>query len=634
MAELPSPPPDASAASGESAVDTPQSVVLADSPASHHPGQIEPKPASVGQQSEPGAPQPPGSLTTTDYLQRILRARVYDVAIESPLDAAPALSARLANRVLLKREDLQPVFSFKLRGAYNKMAGLSAEELALGVIAASAGNHAQGVALGAQTLGCRAVIVMPVTTPEVKVKAVLNRGAEVVLHGDNYDAACSEAWRLAAERGLSFIHPFDDPDVIAGQGTIALEILRQCSQPPDVIYVAVGGGGLIAGIGAYVKALWPQVQIVGVEPVDADAMTRSLAAGRRVRLEQVGLFADGVAVRQVGEHSFAIARQVVDRMVTVTTDEICAAIKDVFEDTRSILEPAGALAVAGMKVDVAARQLRQLQLVAVTCGANMNFDRLRFVAERAELGEEREAMLVVEIPERPGSLRRFCQTLGSRSLTEFSYRMADSSQAHIFVGVQIRGTADTAELMAELQTAGFPCLDLSHNELAKLHLRHMVGGRLASQAGADARPDSATEAPAADITAADITAITATERAAAELSTTGPARELLYRFEFPEKPGALMAFVNALQADWNISIFHYRNHGADVGRIVVGVQVPDGDRQQWQLFLDGLGYRYQNESDNPAYSLFLGPSVTSLPDLSPPDQAVAGQPGPAGPLKQ
>ena len=634
MAELPSPPPDASAASGESAVDTPQSVVLADSPASHHPGQIEPKPASVGQQSEPGAPQPPGSLTTTDYLQRILRARVYDVAIESPLDAAPALSARLANRVLLKREDLQPVFSFKLRGAYNKMAGLSAEELALGVIAASAGNHAQGVALGAQTLGCRAVIVMPVTTPEVKVKAVLNRGAEVVLHGDNYDAACSEAWRLAAERGLSFIHPFDDPDVIAGQGTIALEILRQCSQPPDVIYVAVGGGGLIAGIGAYVKALWPQVQIVGVEPVDADAMTRSLAAGRRVRLEQVGLFADGVAVRQVGEHSFAIARQVVDRMVTVTTDEICAAIKDVFEDTRSILEPAGALAVAGMKVDVAARQLRQLQLVAVTCGANMNFDRLRFVAERAELGEEREAMLVVEIPERPGSLRRFCQTLGSRSLTEFSYRMADSSQAHIFVGVQIRGTADTAELLAELQTAGFPCLDLSHNELAKLHLRHMVGGRLASQAGADARPDSATEAPAADITAADITAITATERAAAELSTTGPARELLYRFEFPEKPGALMAFVNALQADWNISIFHYRNHGADVGRIVVGVQVPDGDRQQWQLFLDGLGYRYQNESDNPAYSLFLGPSVTSLPDLSPPDQAVAGQPGPAGTLKQ
>jgi len=419
--------------------------------------------------------------------------------------------------------------------------------------------------------------------------------------------------------------------VIAGQGTIALEILRQCSQPPDVIYVAVGGGGLIAGIGAYVKALWPQVQIVGVEPVDADAMTRSLAAGRRVRLEQVGLFADGVAVRQVGEHSFAIARQVVDRMVTVTTDEICAAIKDVFEDTRSILEPAGALAVAGMKVDVAARGLHQLQLVAVTCGANMNFDRLRFVAERAELGEEREAMLVVQIPERPGSLRRFCQTLGSRSLTEFSYRMADSSQAHIFIGVQIRGSADTAELMAELQAAGFACLDLSHNELAKLHLRHMVGGRLTSQAGADSRLGSATDAPAAAITAAEKSAA---ERQTAEPQTAEPpiagqARELLYRFEFPEKPGALMAFVNALQADWNISIFHYRNHGADVGRIVVGVQVPDGDRQQWQLFLDGLGYRYQNESDNPAYSLFLGPSVTSLPDL-----AAAGHPGPAGPLEQ
>jgi threonine dehydratase len=592
MAELSSPSPNAAhpsgtAASGESAVEKPHSIG------------IEPTPAGPDEQGEPeaGGPSTPLTtppLTTTDYLQRILRARVYDVAIVSPLDPAPALSARLANRVLLKREDLQPVFSFKLRGAYNKMAGLSAEELARGVIAASAGNHAQGVALGAQTLGCRAVIVMPVTTPEVKVKAVLNRGAEVVLHGDNYDAACGEAWRLAAERGLSFIHPFDDPDVIAGQGTIALEILRQCSQPPDVIYVAVGGGGLIAGIGAYVKALWPRVQIVGVEPVDADAMTRSLALGRRVRLDQVGLFADGVAVRQVGEHSFAIAQQVVDRMVTVTTDEICAAIKDVFEDTRSILEPAGALAVAGMKADVAARGLRQLQLVAVTCGANMNFDRLRFVAERAELGEEREAMLVVEIPERPGSLRRFCQVLGSRSLTEFSYRMADSRQAHIFIGVQIRGAADTDALMGELQTAGFPCLDLSHNELAKLHLRHMVGGRLTGQANGEFLDGAAAER----------------------------GRELLYRFEFPEKPGALMAFVNALQEDWNISIFHYRNHGADVGRIVVGVQVPDGGRQQWQLFLDGLGYRYLDESNNPAYSLFLGPGIPGLAAAS--DQDLAG----------
>ena len=506
------------------------------------------------------------------YLQRILRARVYDVAIESPLDPAPNLSARLLNRVLLKREDLQPVFSFKLRGAYNKMAGLSPTELERGVIAASAGNHAQGVALGAQRLGCRAVIVMPVTTPEMKVKAVAARGAEVVLHGDTYDAACTEATRLAHERGLTFIHPFDDPEVIAGQGTIALEILRQCSTPPDAIYVAVGGGGLIAGIAAYVKALWPQVEIIGVEPADADAMARSLACGERVRLEQVGLFADGVAVHQVGVHTFALAQRHVDRMVTVSTDEICAAIKDVFEDTRSILEPAGALAVAGMKADVASRGLRDRCLVAVACGANMNFDRLRFVAERAELGEAREAMLAVEIPERPGSLRRFCALLGERSLTEFSYRLADPQQAHIFVGVQIRDRHDTETLLDSLESAGFPCLDLSANELAKLHLRHMVGGRLPASAG-----------PALQ-----------------------QGEELLYRFEFPEKPGALMAFVNALQSSWNISIFHYRNHGADVGRIVVGVQVPPAERPQWQAFLGSLGYRHWEESGNPAYRLFLG----------------------------
>ena len=512
------------------------------------------------------------SQVPSDYLQRILRARVYDVAIESPLDPAPALSARLANRVLLKREDLQPVFSFKLRGAYNKMAGLAKGELERGVIAASAGNHAQGVALAAQKLHCRAVIVMPLTTPEVKVRAVVARGAEVVLHGDNYDAACAEATRRAGERGLTFIHPFDDPDVIAGQGTIGLEILRQCSTPPDAIYVAVGGGGLIAGIGAYVKALWPHVEIIGVEPVDADAMARSLACGERMRLEQVGLFADGVAVRQVGEHTFALARQVVDRMVSVDTDAICAAIKDVFEDTRSILEPAGALAVAGMKADVAERPRQGRTLVAVACGANMNFDRLRFVAERAELGEQREAMLAVEIPEQPGSLRRFCQVLGGRSLTEFSYRMADPVLAHIFVGVQISAAADTARLMSELEAAGFPCLDLSHNELAKLHLRHMVGGRL-----------SAAATPA-----------------------LARGQELLYRFEFPEKPGALMAFVSALQADWNISIFHYRNHGADVGRIVVGVQVPERELGAWQTFLDQLPYRHWEESSNPAYRLFLG----------------------------
>ncbi len=520
----------------------------------------------------------------SDYLQRILRARVYDVAIESPLDPAPNLSARLANTVLLKREDLQPVFSFKLRGAYNKMVGLSAAERARGVIAASAGNHAQGVALAAQKLGCTAVIVMPVTTPEMKVRSVAARGAEVVLHGDTYDAAYIEARRLELERGLSFIHPFDDPEVIAGQGTIGLEILRQCSTPPDAIYVAVGGGGLIAGIAAYVKSLWPQVEVIGVEPVDADAMTRSLAAGERVSLEQVGLFADGVAVHRVGEHTFALAQEHVDAMVTVTTDEICAAIKDVFEDTRSILEPAGALSVAGLKSDVLRRGLQGKTLVAVACGANMNFDRLRFVAERAELGEEREAMLAVEIPERPGSLRRLCEVLGSRSLTEFSYRMADSRTAHIFLGVQIQGHDDNQNLTAELEAAGFPCLDLSGNELAKLHLRHMVGGRLPLVEGTG--------------------------------SALEQVEELLYRFEFPERPGALMAFVNALHPDWTISIFHYRNHGADVGRIVVGVQVSAQDRQAWSHFLESLAYRHWDETNNPAYRLFLGPNTAPRPALA------------------
>jgi threonine dehydratase len=507
-----------------------------------------------------------------DMLQRILRARVYDVAIETPLDAAPNLSRRLGNTVLLKREDLQPVFSFKLRGAYNKMAGLSPSELERGVIAASAGNHAQGVALAAQKLGCRAVIVMPVTTPEMKVRAVAGRGAEVVLHGDTYDAACTEAYRLAEQRGLSFIHPFDDADVIAGQGTIALEILRQSSEPPDAIYVAVGGGGLIAGIAAYVKSLWPQVEVIGVEPVDADAMSRSLALGERVTLEQVGLFADGVAVRQVGVETFALARRFVDAMVTVDTDAICAAIKDVFEDTRSILEPAGALAVAGMKADVARRGLHGKTLVAVACGANMNFDRLRFVAERTEISEDREAMLAVEIPEEAGSLRRFCGLLNHRNLTEFSYRLADPSRAHIFVGVQTSGSADEQQLITDVQAAGFPCLDLSNNELAKLHLRHMVGGRLPASAGAAAQQG----------------------------------QELLYRFEFPERPGALMRFVTSLHPNWNISIFHYRNHGADVGRIVVGVQVPPAELDDWLEFLDGLGYQYENETENPAYRLFLG----------------------------
>jgi len=513
-----------------------------------------------------GNPTAPAAM-----LPLILRARVYDVAIESPLDPAPGLSARLGNTVLLKREDLQPVFSFKLRGAYNKMAGLSPAELGQGVIAASAGNHAQGVALAAQRLGCRAVIVMPLTTPEVKVRAVAARGAEVVLHGDSYDDACAEANRIAAERGLTFIHPFDDPEVIAGQGTIAIEILRQCSEPPDVIYVAVGGGGLIAGIGAYVKAIWPRVEIVGVEPLDADAMARSLACGERVRLEQVGLFADGVAVRQVGQHTFALARQVVDRMVTVDTDAICAAIKDVFEDTRSILEPAGALAVAGMKADVAQRGLQGRTLVAVACGANMNFDRLRFVAERTEIGEDREAMLAVEIPEEAGSLRRFCTLLGNRNLTEFSYRLADPSRAHIFVGVQTSGSRDEAALIHDVRAAGFPCLDLSNNELAKLHLRHMVGGRMPASAG----------------------------------EAAGQGCELLYRFEFPERPGALMRFLSNMSRGWNISLFHYRNHGADYGRVLVGMEVPPAEQARFRTFLAEVGYPWVDETRNPAYRLFL-----------------------------
>ena len=504
------------------------------------------------------------------YLQRILRARVYEVAHETPLEPARRLSARLGQNVLLKREDLQPVFSFKLRGAFNRMAQLPADQLQRGVIAASAGNHAQGVALSARQLGCTAVIVMPLTTPSTKVEAVRHLGAEVVLHGDTFDEAQARAQLLEQERNLCFIHPFDDPEVIAGQGTIGLEILRQCNEPPEAIYMAVGGGGLISGVGAYVKSLWPAVQIIGVEPVDADAMTRSLAAGERVKLEQVGLFADGVAVRQVGQETFRLAQQVVDRMVTVDSDAICAAIKDVFEDTRSILEPAGALAVAGLKADTA-NWPSGSQLVAVACGANMNFERLRFVAERAALGEEREAMLAVEIPEEPGSLRRFCRLLGSHNLTEFSYRMASGGGgAHIFVGVAISDRADAGKLMADLEAGGFPCVDLVGNELAKLHLRHMVGGRLPQ----NARTDEHCE-------------------------------EKLYRFEFPERPGALMAFVDALDPGWSISIFHYRNQGSDVGRIVVGVQVPQHEVQQWQEFLEQLPFPSWDESDNPAYRLFL-----------------------------
>lgn len=499
-----------------------------------------------------------------DYLVQILTARVYDVAQETRLEFAPNLSARLHNQLLLKREDMQSVFSFKLRGAYNKMAQLSPELLAKGAIAASAGNHAQGVALAARHLGTRAVIVMPVTTPQVKINAVIARGGEVVLHGDTYDDAHAFARQLEAETGMTFVHPFDDPHVIAGQGTIGMEILRQHQKPIHAIFVAIGGGGLISGIGAYVKRLRPEIKIIGVEPVDSDAMNQSLKAGKRVRLSQVGLFADGVAVREVGEETFRLCQQYVDEIILVDTDDICAAIKDVFEDTRSILEPAGALAIAGAKAYVEREQIELQTLIAVACGANMNFDRLRFVAERAEFGERREAIFAVTIPEQPGSLRRFCECLGKRNLTEFSYRIADEKAAHIFIGVQIQNRADAVKITASFEDCGFKTWDLTDDELTKLHLRHMVGGR----------------SMLAD-------------------------HELFYRFEFPERPGALMKFVGSMSPNWNISVFHYRNNGADYGRIVVGIQVPPDEMKEWQAFLDTLGYQYGDESQNPAYKLFL-----------------------------
>jgi threonine dehydratase len=500
-----------------------------------------------------------------DYLERILTACVYDVAQETPLEVAPNLSARLDNKLLLKREDMQSVFSFKLRGAYNKMAQLPPDLLKQGVIAASAGNHAQGVALGAKRLGTTAIIVMPITTPQVKIDAVRSRGGQVVLHGNTYDDAYAYARQLEAEKGLTFIHPFDDPDVIAGQGTIGMEILRQCQQPIHAIFVAIGGGGLISGIAAYIKRLRPEIKIIGVEPVDADAMSRSLKAGERVRLPQVGLFADGVAVREVGQETFRLCQQYVDEIILVDTDDICAAIKDVFEDTRSILEPAGALAIAAAKAYVEREQITGQTMIAVACGANMNFDRLRFVAERAEYGERREAIFAVTIPEERGSLRRFCECMGNRNLTEFNYRIADDREAHIFVGVQIQNRADAARMIEKFEGCGFKTLDLTDDELTKLHLRHMVGGR--SQLAHD---------------------------------------ELLYRFEFPERPGALMKFVSSMSPNWNISMFHYRNHGADYGRIVVGTQVPSHEMEEWQSFLETIGYQYWDESQNPAYKLFLG----------------------------
>ncbi|KAB0584389.1 threonine ammonia-lyase, biosynthetic [Ideonella dechloratans] len=499
-----------------------------------------------------------------DYLRRILTAKVYDVAIESPLDAARTLSRRLGNQVLLKREDLQPVFSFKLRGAYNKMAHLTPEQLKRGVICASAGNHAQGVALSAKRMGCRAVIVMPTTTPKLKIDAVGALGGEVVLAGESYSDAYARAVELQQEQGLTFVHPFDDPDVIAGQGTIAMEILRQHEGPIDAVFVAIGGGGLISGVAAYIKAVRPEIKVIGVQTVDSDAMARSVEAGRRVTLGDVGLFSDGTAVKLVGEETFRLARELVDDYVRVTTDELCAAMKDIFQDTRSVVEPAGALGVAGLKQYAATHKCKGQTFVAIACGANMNFDRLRFVAERAEYGEQREALFAVTIPEERGSFRRFCELVGSRSVTEFNYRISDTRQAHVFVGVSISKPDEADKIARSFQRHGFATVNLTDDELAKEHVRHMVGGR------SDLAED-----------------------------------ERIYRFEFPERPGALMRFLSAMSPDWNISLFHYRNQGADYGRILVGLQVPKSDKKAFKAFLDGLAYPCVDETDNPIYRLFL-----------------------------
>ena len=499
------------------------------------------------------------------YLEMIRQAPVYDVAQETPLECAAGLSRRLGNRVLLKREDMQQVFSFKLRGAYNKMVQLSEAAKQKGVIAASAGNHAQGVALSANKMGLSAVIVMPKTTPEIKVNAVREYGAEVVLHGNAYDDAYEYAQRHAEEHDLTFVHPYDDPEIIAGQGTVAMEMLGQ-EDDIDMVFVPVGGGGLIGGIAAYIKAVAPSIKVIGVEPDDAASMYEALKQQRRVVLEQVGIFADGVAVRQVGAEPFRIAQRCVDDMLVVSTDEICAAIKDIFDDTRTIAEPAGALAVAGLKKYVAQKAIHNKTCAAIVSGANMNFDRLRHVAERAELGEQREALMGVTIAERPGSFRKFCEIIGLRGITEFNYRYSDPGQAHIFVGVQMQqGGKDKDSLLKKLRKHDYPVIDMSDNEMAKLHIRYMVGGH------AEQVKD-----------------------------------ERLVRFEFPERPGALLRFLDHMGQQWNISLFHYRNHGADYGRVLVGIQVPANEDVQFQSFLEGLGYRYWHESENPAYALFLG----------------------------
>ena len=510
-------------------------------------------------------------LQPADYLTKILNARVYDVAVESALEVAKSLSQRIHNTVLLKREDQQSVRSFKLRGAYNKMAHLSAAQLKQGVICASAGNHAQGVSLSAKRLGCRAVIVMPTTTPQLKVDAVRNLGGEVLLHGESYTDAYNHALTLEKKQGLTFVHPFDDPDVIAGQGTIAMEILRQHQGPLDAVFVAIGGGGLISGVANYIKAVRPGVKVIGVQMNDSDAMMQSVAQGARVTLPDVGLFSDGTAVKLVGEETFRVARGLVDDFITVDTDAVCAAIKDVFVDTRSIVEPAGALAVAAIKKYVALHKLRGHTFAAILCGANMNFDRLRFVAERADVGEEREALFAVTIPEERGSLKRFCELIGDlpggpRNVTEFNYRMSDTARAHVFVGLSTKGPGESGRIAKNFVRHGFDALDLTHDELAQEHIRHMVGGH-----------------------------------------STLAQDERVLRFVFPERPGALMKFLSLMRPGWNISLFHYRNQGADYGRILVGLQVPKADDRAFAHFLKTLGYPYVEETANPVYRMFLQP---------------------------
>jgi threonine dehydratase len=504
------------------------------------------------------------NLSLSDYLQKILTARVYDVALETPLELARSLSKRLGNHVLLKREDQQPVFSFKLRGAYNKMVHLGPEQLQRGVICASAGNHAQGVALAARRLGCKATIVMPVTTPKLKIDAVRALGGEAVLNGESYSEAYLHAQALEAQHGLTFVHPFDDPDVIAGQGTIAMEILRQHQGAIDAVFVAIGGGGLVSGIAAYIKSVRPEIKIIGVQMNDSNAMIQSVQAGRRVHLADVGLFSDGTAVKLVGKETFRLTRELVDDFCVVDTDAVCAAIKDVFQDTRSILEPAGALGVAAVKQYVQNHRTKGQTYVTITCGANMNFDRLRFVAERAEVGEEREALYAVTIPEERGSFKRFCELIGPRAVTEFNYRIADANVAHVFVGIATANRDESEKLARNFERHGFSTLNLTDDELAKQHVRHLVGGR--SELAQDER---------------------------------------LYRFIFPERPGALMKFLSTMHPGWNISLFHYRNQGADYGRILVGIQVPPTDARAFRDFLEGLAYPCQDETENPAYHLFL-----------------------------